>query len=138
MTVGVQVLGLREFSAGLRRVDRDLSKQLRQVNKEAAEDVARYARAKASALGGVQNKAAGSLRPGGTQRGGYVKLGGNRFPFALGAEFGSIRFKQFPAWRGSGADAGYFLYPALRKRTQHLVEKYGDEIERLSRHAFPD
>jgi hypothetical protein len=32
-----------------------------------------------------------------------------------GAEFGSYQYHQFQRWRGKGDDAGYFLWPAIRK-----------------------
>lgn len=134
----VEVVGLREFRTALKAVDSDLPKQLRVINVTAAQLVARDARGRASSVGGALGKAADSIKAGATQRGGYVKIGGSRYPFALGGEFGSIQFKQFKPWRGSGADAGYALYPAKRAKTPLIVESYGQMIDRLARRAFPD
>lgn len=134
----IEVVGLREFRLSLKAMSDDLPKDLRQVNKDAAETVAADARNRASSQGGALGKAAPSIKAGATQRGGYVKIGGDRYPFALGGEFGSVQFKQFRPWRGSGDDAGYALYPAKRAKTPHIVERYGDLIDELSRRAFPD
>lgn len=139
MTIGkVEVVGLRDFQRELRRVDKDLPKALRLVNLAAAEVVAADARSKASALGGVAAKAGASVKAQAQQRAGIVRLGGNRYPFAMGAEFGAIRYRQFKAWRGSGADAGYFLYPAKRAKTPLVVAMYGDMVEDLAKKAFPN
>jgi len=67
-----------------------------------------------------------------------VSDGGAKVPFFGGAEFGSIQFPQFPAYQGNGADAGYFLYPAIRSMADEIVEMYGEEIEKITRRAFPD
>ena len=75
------------------------------------------------------------IRPGKNQgKGAAVKIGGARFPFALGAEFGSKRFRQFEPWRGAGATAGYFMWPAIREEIPKLIAAYGDAIEK----AFTD
>lgn len=45
--------------------------------------------------------------------GGTVAYGG--MPGAMGAEFGSYVYGQFPAWRGNRENAGYFFWPAIRE-----------------------
>lgn len=134
----IEVIGLKEFSKELRKLEGDWPKELRKAAKSAASLVANEAQRRARTVGGAIGKAAPSIRPGGTQRGAYVKLGGDRYPFALGGEFGAIRFKQFKPWRGSGGDAGYALYPAIRAKTDEVVEEFGDALDDISRQAFPD
>lgn len=138
MNQKVEVRGLNEFSRALKDLNGDWPKQLRQAAKDAANIVASDAKRRALAVGGAIRKAAPSIKGGGTQRGAYVKLGGARYPYALGGEFGSIRYKQFKPWRGNGRDAGYALYPAIRANNDEIVEQFGDALEDISRRAFPD
>lgn len=37
----------------------------------------------------------------------------------------------FQPWRGNDANAGYFLFPALRSKREEIIEQYAQEIERL-------
>lgn len=60
--------------------------------------------------GGSAAKSAKDIK---TSRPGEVKYGGK--PYNYGAEFGSYRYKQFQTWRGNSDDAGYFLWPAIRR-----------------------
>lgn len=144
----VEVVGLRDFQRALRRVDQDLPKQLRVVNLRMAEMVANDARARASALGGIAAKSAPSIKAMAQQRSAAVRIGGRRYPFALGAEFGSIQFKQFKAWRGNqhsfkgvafvNHTTGYFLYPAIRANHQKILDTYLDAAADVAREAFPN
>jgi len=75
------------------------------------------------------------------QRGAAVRIGGGSSVgglVALGNEFGALRYKQFPPWRGNGEEAGYALWPSIRENRDRVVEVYGDAIERLAAAAFPD
>lgn len=134
----VRVAGLADFQRELRKVNADLPKELRKANIEAAEVVASDARRRAEARGGVSRKSAPSIKAQGEQRRSKVSIGGARFPFALGAEFGSIQYAQFDPWTGNGSDAGYFLYPAIRETREEFMDVYEQVIDRLSRRAFPD
>lgn len=134
----IDVRGLAEFQRALRDVDRDLPKQLRVVNLKAAELVASDARGRAEAAGGALGKAAPSIKAVAQQRSAGVRIGGSRYPFAMGGEFGSVTFRQFKPWRGSGGDAGYALFPAKRENTDKVVEMYGDLINDLTKKAFPN
>ena len=49
-----------------------------------------------------------------------------------------LGWNQFKAHRGSGANAGYFLWPAVRDKTPQIVETYGDAVERIASKAFPN
>lgn len=119
-------------------MDADLPKELRKANIEAAEVVATDARRRAEARGGVSRKSAPSIRAQGEQRRSKITIGGNQFPFALGAEFGSIEYKQFDPFTGNGSDAGYFFYPAIRETREEFMDVYEDVLDRLARRAFPD
>jgi len=59
--------------------------------------------------------------------GGTVSYGG--MPGAMGAEFGSYVYGQFPAWRGNKQDAGYFFWPAIREfRDEDMINLWVREV----------
>ncbi|MGH9225701.1 MAG: hypothetical protein ACRD2W_18385 [Acidimicrobiales bacterium] len=133
----VRVDGLRPFLSELRRLGAEFPKAIRQANKEVAEAVAIKARASFSSRPGVAPKVAPSVKAFAQQRAAQVQVGGARYPFALGSEFGSVKFKQFPAWRGSGAGAGYSLFPTIRANREEIGRTYLDAVTRATARAFP-
>lgn len=44
-------------------------------------------------------------------------------------------WNMFRPWKGNGASAGYFLYPAVRKHRQEIAEMYADNISRIWKQA---
>jgi hypothetical protein len=96
----------------------------------------------------------GLRSPPGTRQAARAQVtgGGANAPYFGGAEFGSQRgqrrtgpsgrrflgHNQFDPWRGNGSSAGYFLYPAIRDNTERIIELYGDEMDRITKKAFPD
>lgn len=138
MQLGLRVEGHREMVRALRKAGSEFPRRVRAANKKVADLVVSRA---APAMAGRRGRAyvtARTIKAGATQNSAYVKLGG--VPTAMGDEFGSIRYTQFDAWRGSGADAGYALYPTIRQlgRSGELADTYEDEIEPVLREAFPD
>lgn len=134
----IRIEGLAALQKELRQMGAEFAKQLSTANKDAAEVVASAARSKASGRGGVAAKTAPSIKAQGEQRRSKVTIGGNAYPFAMGAEFGATAYRQFPAWRGSGSGAGYFLYPAIRSTRDEFVEVYERVIDHVARGAFPN
>lgn len=58
---------------------------------------------------------------------GTVAYGGTAW--AMGAEFGSILYGQFPEWRGNKEDAGYFFWPAIRDfRDEEMINLWVREV----------
>lgn len=137
-TVRVETRGLDQFRRELRKLDNraEIEDKLKDTNKQVADVV--VVEAQLRAFTPLQRKAAQSLKSGRQLARAVVSGGGARYPFFGGAEFGAIQYHQFEPWRGSGRDAGYFLYPAIRDITPELVDMYGDKIEQLARSAFPD
>jgi hypothetical protein len=90
----------------------------------AAATVVAQAKALAAGQGRQQQSAAGTL----VQLGqGIVQYGGT--PWAMGAEFGSILYGQFPEWRGNKEDAGYFFWPAVRDfRDEDMINLWVREV----------
>lgn len=83
----------------------------------------------------------------GTASAGSVTIGvGKGVPQIFGLEFGADRnrprvrryqsgragtavgYRQFRAWRGSGSDAGYRVYPAVRSVRERVREMFLDEV----------
>ena len=74
------------------------------------------------------------IRGGSSARGVAVLLGSKRYPYLIGQEWGSGRFKQFPVWdRG-----GRFYWPAIQKGLDGATKKMQTAIDRANRRAFPE
>lgn len=151
-----RVVGLRDFVKELRRVDRALPKELRKAGNESVRIIVSEAQRIAAGQGPVIRTAAATLRPASTQQRAAVKLGKARVPWALGAEFGAaqnrprfrkpppqggggryVGYRQFKPHRGSGDDAGYFMWPAIRRTRKQQLDAYLAAIERAVAGAFP-
>lgn len=127
----IQVEGLAELSRALKKAEGAAPGALRETNKKVAETVADKARGRASGLGGVAAKVAPSMRAVAGAKSAGVAGGGASYPMFGGAEFGSIRYKQFQPWRGSGSDAGYFLYPTIRAEAPNIEDEYRTALDEL-------
>lgn len=145
----VEVKGLADLRRELRRVNDQLPKELGNVNHKVAEYVIDRATGRASTA--LEHRAARTMSAARQQRAAIIRLGGAKNPEALGAEFGagqniarqtsrgSVRgWNQFRPWRGSGPDAGYWLFPTIRQDTPQIIEMYLKMIDELTRRAFPD
>jgi hypothetical protein len=117
----VRVTGLREFTSALRQIDKELPKMVTGVNLALAEHVVDKARPMLVTKGGKQARSAPSLRASGTQRGASVRASG---PTVQGDEYGALAFPQFRPWRGSAADAGYAIWPAIREERKAIDAGY--------------
>lgn len=145
---GIEIKGLVDFRKALRDLNRELPKELGNINKAVADFVVQRAKGRAST--DLEHRAADTLKAARTQRVALVRLGGPKYPEALGAEFGAIQgiprnthrgtmqgWNQFRPWRGNSTEAGYFLYPTIREDTPEIIEMYGNLLEQLARKAFP-
>lgn len=128
---GVKVTGLAELNKTLKALGPEVQAELKAANFEVGSMVADDARSIALGLGGVAAKVAPSIKATKTAAGAAVSFGGAAYPFAGGAEFGSYRYKQFSPWRGSGSDAGYFLYPAIRQDVDEIEATYVERIDAI-------
>lgn len=137
----VDVLGLNDFIRDMRAEPERLDKDLRKRFVEIAEDVADEARSRAAARTNPRpgHKVIGTIKASSGGRDARVTLGANDVPWALGHEFGSIQFPQFPAWTGSDSSAGLFFYPAVREASREDIPKAMHELlEEFAGRAFPD
>lgn len=130
----IKVAGLKEFRRELKKLDGDFPKEMSRVNNDVAGLVADAARSKAAGQGSTLEKAAPSIRAmkGATRA--QIAIGSSQYPYALGAEFGSIRYKQFP----SPIPGGRSLYPTIRAKRNEVMERYGDLVDDVAKKAFPD
>lgn len=134
----VQVSGLPELSKALKAIGPDAQKELREASKRVATFVANDARSAALSIGGVAAHVAPSIKPVGGVSGAGVAMGGSSYPMAGGAEFGSMRYRQFKPWRGNSSDAGYFLYPAIRQDADRIQTEFTEAIDDIIKRRFPE
>lgn len=120
MTEAVRITGLTEVNQRLSKLDADVKKGIKAVNKEAATIVSDTAKTIVPVRKGLLQRA---IRPGGTLKAGVVRAGNNKsVPYA-----GPVHF-------GVGPRAGQrgphnikpqpFLYEALDKRRDDVIERY--------------
>ena len=131
----IEVHGLRELNRALKKVEGGTPNALRDTNKKVAEKVAMGARSRAQGLGGVAAHVAPSLRASAGAAFAGVAGGGAAYPMFGGAEFGSIRYKQFKPWLGNSTDAGYFLFPEIRAQAPHIEDEYREALDNLIKKA---
>lgn len=115
--VAVQVQGLKELQAGLKHLDDKMPKELNKVSKASAEVVATHARGIAPRRSG---KFANAIKPSGTTKGGFVKLGGLAYHRVI--HFG---------WAAHNISPQPVLYDALDARRDEVVEKFEREVAAL-------
>ncbi len=136
----VELEGLRELRTELRRYSKQAPKVVQAANKEVAQDVVDKSLKKMRGLGGVHAHAARmkSIRPRAGADWAGIVIGGKakKHGPALGAEFGSKQFRQFPAWRGNDTGAGYAVWPTIRKESEMIRENYIDLLQRALDKGF--
>lgn len=141
--IAAQIEGLDEFRASLRAAGKEYGRAMGQANKRAAEFVAAEARTRAISRGGSAAKGAQSIKASAAQKAAMVAIGGPRYQWMLGAEFGAKKYKQFPPWRGNqwqpdaNNGVGYFLHPAIRDTRERFEEMYLEELDTVAKSAFP-
>ncbi len=96
--------------------------------------IAREARSRGAGLGGVHRHTAPGIKA--VNQRPIIRLFGDEQPAIFGAEFGGgarPTTRQFPPWRGKGADAGYMLFPTIRAQTEERFEQdYADVVQKIA------
>jgi hypothetical protein len=135
----IVVKGLTELRAALKELkDIEGKKEFKAAGYDiAANVVSPKAKGTAAGLGPMWAKAAETLRPAKIATGGGIRFGSG-FGGAFGAEFGSGKYHQFKPWRGSGAGAGYFLWPTIRDSADEILATYERNLQPLYDRLFPD
>lgn len=127
----------------LSRLPKEASVQLRLASLEIATKVASEAASRAKSQGGLAKLVAPTIRAR-RDRTPEVRMGSaRRLPtegngwkrsrkgpgqtvgdIIWGAEFGAAAYRQFKPWRGNDSEAGYFLYPAVRAKSDMIEREY--------------
>jgi hypothetical protein len=135
MATKIQITGLREFQASLRKMDADLPKQLRLALNEASGLVVDYASARFPRRTGA---AAASLKARSSQREARVALGGRRAAYAPWLDFGGQgRVKGRPPARPFLKD-GRYVYQGLKVNRDQITEVMSKALAQLARDAGLD
>ena len=129
--VSIKVEGLKEFQRELKKVDQSAMKD---ANYKIAQFVTDKAQGRAGGVGRQAAKAAGTLR---ASRSGIAArvVGGAGIDWFNGAEFGSVKYHQFKAHRGT---EGYFLFPTIRDDAEAIADVAMDEFMKVAEKAFPE
>jgi hypothetical protein len=127
--VTIQVKGLREYGKALKNIDKKLGPELRKGLNEVAGIVADTARPLVPVQTG---KAAASIKPGSTQRGAALKVGGNAAPYFLWLDFGG-RVGRNKSVHRAFLKAGRYIYPSLKAKRQEAIEKLEEVLDRLAK-----
>lgn len=136
--IGIEVEGARELRRHLARIkNKELNKQLKTANKEAAEPVADKAKQLAPVRSG---RLARSIKSAATLREGRVKAGSAaRVPYAGPIHFGwPSRPNPARGWRGGPIRPQPFIYHALDRRREQVRQAYEEAMDRLARKASTD
>lgn len=136
----VRLEGFDEFRRALRDSGPGWDRALRAINRAIANTVAEKARGMAETP--QQRKASSAIVGAAEARAAKIAVR-NRPPFAQGAFFGALQYRQFPAWVGNswepgGAGGPYAVNPAIRDSLDDIVNAYGDAFEQAAARAFPD
>jgi hypothetical protein len=146
----VRVRGLDDFRRELKKVDKALGKELRQVHLKVARLVADRAQraapgrtAKAISAAATQKVAAVRITPKrGDELGVFMGMKRRSGWYAKG-RYRASTGRQFRPWVGANWDPGdgggpYYIAPAINRSIDDVIDLYGDEIEKLAAKAFPE
>jgi hypothetical protein len=128
----ISISGLREFQAGLRKMDAGLPRQLRLVLNEASGIIVDYDRAHMPRKTG---RAIGSVKARSSQRLAQVAIGGNKAPYTPWLDFGGQgKHAGRPAPRPFIKD-GRYTYQGLKVHRQDITDIMAAGIVDLARQA---
>jgi hypothetical protein len=138
-TPALKVEGLDETVRGLRKIDKELPKVLALQHREAATNIQQGAQRRLA--GEPVPKRTGVIGRSATARHATITLKYSRYPWAAGAEFGSIRYRQFRRWRGNQftpqlpGGPGYLIQPTIAQKLPQLDNDYADAVLRAFKQA---
>lgn len=115
----LQLKGASELARGLRKAGVDM-KDLRQVNKEAAQIV--VPEAKGLAPKGTTGRLAASVRAGATQKAGVVRVGSKRVPYAGVINYG---------WPKHNIKPTLFANRAAKNTEPQWTKLYADAVQKI-------
>lgn len=133
--IAVEVTGLREFRAALRRMDKGLAREMAKVHHRIAETV--IAAALPNVPVGATGKLKASVRAGATVRQAIGRAGSAKVPYAAAIHWGEGSGNlNFTTGRTVGRanrniPARPFLWAAAQKVERQVIDIYGDAIDDL-------
>lgn len=126
----MKVTGAKELRRAMRNGGADVG-DMRKVHREIAADLAATARPLAPHRSG---KLAASLKGTGTQTKASIVAGSAGVPYAGAIHFGwPTRPNAGRGWRGGPIAPQPFLYTAIDRRRDEVLEAYNEHVERICR-----
>lgn len=135
----VHISGLRDLQKKLRRADKELPKQVRDIMLKAAEPIATEVRGKIPVGPPKGGHTKSDVKVGATQRGAYLRWGRKNRPYAGWLEFGGTISHHGPRHAHSTKHRivrarrpeGYYVYPTVKKRAPKIAQKVSMEIDKF-------
>lgn len=129
--VDIEIHGLREFQASLRRMDATLPKRLRIALNQASQVVVDDARPLVPRRSGA---AAGSLKVRSSQREARVAAGGRKAPYYAWLDFGGRVGRRRSVARPFYKE-GRYIYPSLSQNRDEIQRVMGRALAELAESA---
>lgn len=127
----IEVNGLRDLQSALRKIDKELPRELAAGLAEAAKIVADAARGKVPQRTG---RAAASIKVRKQQRAASIAMGGAKASYMPWLDFGGKVGRNRSVHRPF-IPGGRYVYPTLSDKNEEVVDKIDEVIERLAGRA---
>jgi hypothetical protein len=126
----IEIQGLRQAQRIIGRLDADFKKRFKDIHKGAADIVAEEARKLAPKQSG---RLRNDIRTSGTTKGGVVRVGRKKIPYAGRVMFGDpITFRDRLMRRAQRRRVPQpFIYKAADLQFRNVVDYYNDELEQI-------
>ncbi len=126
----IEIQGLRQAQRIMGRLDADFKKRFKDIHKGAADIVAEEARKLAPKQSG---RLRNDIRTSGTTKGGVVRVGRKKIPYAGRVMFGDpITFRDRLMRRAQRRRVPQpFIYKAADIQFRNVVDYYNDELEQI-------
>jgi HK97 gp10 family phage protein len=126
----IEIKGLKRAMRLMKDLDGDFKKQFKDIHKGASDIVADEARRLAPVKTGKLRR---SIRTSGTNKGGVIRIGKKKIPYAGRVTFGDPT-SLFGRIRGGGGikiKGNPFFYEAADRQFKQVVEYYDEELEQI-------
>jgi hypothetical protein len=132
--IEIEIRGLREFTRGLRDIDRDLPKAVRIANNKAAQVVVNAAKPRIPLGPGRRGHARDTLKAKSTRTAVRISAGGKRNPYYPWLDFGG-RVGIRRSVSRPFIKEGRYIYPQIRRHRDDIIRAHQDAIQDLLREA---